>query len=156
MQNVVWFNLDFEAEKARTQILYLVSCFIIFSDLFILFFWFYVVLREWESHKFYVVCCCISRVLRWLDESDLGLLSHRRTSTLGTAGVRSPQVSVLWGTVKHIRNGKPTLIMYLNLKCGSAKKSNKNLSISFAIPSIILAVSFYTQNRTYLYFVLIS
>ncbi|KAL0391563.1 UNVERIFIED_CONTAM: hypothetical protein Slati_4520500 [Sesamum latifolium] len=25
--------------------------------------------------------------------------------TLGTAGVRSPQVSVLWGTVKHIRQG---------------------------------------------------
>ncbi|GJX59324.1 maturase [Tanacetum coccineum] len=29
--------------------------------------------------------------------------------TLGTAGVRSPQVSVLWGTVKHIRQGSRTI-----------------------------------------------
>ncbi|KAF5797029.1 hypothetical protein HanRHA438_Chr08g0370851 [Helianthus annuus] len=29
--------------------------------------------------------------------------------TLGTAGVRSPQVSVLWGTVKHIRQGSKAL-----------------------------------------------
>nr|YP_010035365.1 maturase [Ageratum conyzoides]QQQ87753.1 maturase [Ageratum conyzoides] len=29
--------------------------------------------------------------------------------TLGTAGVRSPQVSVLWGTVKHIRQGSRAL-----------------------------------------------
>nr|UTS76375.1 maturase [Cuscuta africana] len=29
--------------------------------------------------------------------------------TLGTAGIRSPQVSVLWGTVKHIRRGIPLL-----------------------------------------------
>nr|GEV11103.1 maturase, mitochondrial [Tanacetum cinerariifolium] len=29
--------------------------------------------------------------------------------TLGTAGVRSPQVSVLWGTIKHIRQGSRTI-----------------------------------------------
>ncbi|GJX32107.1 putative ribonuclease H-like domain-containing protein [Tanacetum coccineum] len=35
--------------------------------------------------------------------------------TLGTAGVRSPQVSVLWGTVKHIRQGSRTISLLHSL-----------------------------------------
>ncbi|KAF2534428.1 hypothetical protein F2Q70_00030119 [Brassica cretica] len=45
--------------------------------------------------------------------------------TLGTVGVRSPQVSVLWGTVKHIRQGVPRGISFLH----SSGRSNASSDV---------------------------
>uniref|UniRef100_A0A0D3D455 Maturase R n=1 Tax=Brassica oleracea var. oleracea TaxID=109376 RepID=A0A0D3D455_BRAOL len=45
--------------------------------------------------------------------------------TFGIAGVRSPQVSVLWGTVKHIRQGVPRGISFLH----SSGRSNASSDV---------------------------
>ena len=47
----------------------------------------------------------IKQLTKGMSETGSILDGVQLAETLGTAGVRSPQVSVLWGTVKHIRQG---------------------------------------------------
>lgn len=47
----------------------------------------------------------IKQLTRGMSDTGSLLDGVQLAETLGTAGVRSPQVSVLWGTVKHIRQG---------------------------------------------------
>ncbi|PKI33359.1 hypothetical protein CRG98_046256, partial [Punica granatum] len=47
----------------------------------------------------------IKELTKGMSETGSLLDGVQLVETLGTAGVRSPQVSVLWGTVKHIRQG---------------------------------------------------
>lgn len=47
----------------------------------------------------------IKQLTKEMSETGSLLDGVQLAETLGTAGVRSPQVSVLWGTVKHIRQG---------------------------------------------------
>ncbi|CAK7328679.1 unnamed protein product [Dovyalis caffra] len=47
----------------------------------------------------------IKQLTKEMSETGSLLDGIQLAETLGTAGVRSPQVSVLWGTVKHIRQG---------------------------------------------------
>nr|WRQ16468.1 maturase R [Melia azedarach] len=47
----------------------------------------------------------IKQLTKGMSETGSLLDGVQLAETLGTAGVRSPQVSVLWGTVKHIRQG---------------------------------------------------
>nr|YP_010865154.1 maturase R [Calophyllum soulattri]WGT74016.1 maturase R [Calophyllum soulattri] len=47
----------------------------------------------------------IKELTKGMSETGSLLDGVQLAETLGTAGVRSPQVSVLWGTVKHIRQG---------------------------------------------------
>nr|YP_009940648.1 maturase-related protein [Passiflora edulis]QNZ92489.1 maturase-related protein [Passiflora edulis] len=47
----------------------------------------------------------IKELTKEMSERARLLCGVQLAETLGTAGVRSPQVSVLWGTVKHIRQG---------------------------------------------------
>nr|WMV85544.1 maturase R [Dendrobium officinale] len=50
-------------------------------------------------------CIPIKKLTKWMSGRGRLLDAVQLAETLGTAGVRSPQVSVLWGTVKHIRQG---------------------------------------------------
>nr|UYK51761.1 maturase-related protein [Paphiopedilum micranthum] len=62
--------------------------------------------------------------------------------TLGTAGVRSPQVSVLWGTVKHIRQGSRELSLL-----HSSGRSNVPSDVQQAVSRSGMSIrkfSFYT------------
>ncbi|KAG9438850.1 hypothetical protein H6P81_021148 [Aristolochia fimbriata] len=47
----------------------------------------------------------IKQLTKGMSETGSLLDAEKLAKTLGTAGVRSPQVSVLWGTVKQIRQG---------------------------------------------------
>nr|WNX95790.1 maturase [Cymbidium macrorhizon] len=50
-------------------------------------------------------CIPIKQLTKGMSRRGRLLDAVQLAETLGTAGVRSPQVSVLWGTVKHIRQG---------------------------------------------------
>nr|WOH22591.1 maturase [Nervilia aragoana] len=50
-------------------------------------------------------CIPIKQLTKGMSGRGRLLDAVQLAETLGTAGVRSPQVSVLWGTVKHIRQG---------------------------------------------------
>nr|BDI00267.1 uncharacterized protein LOC110038964 [Dendrobium brymerianum] len=50
-------------------------------------------------------CIPIKKLTKGMSGRGRLLDAVQLAETLGTAGVRSPQVSVLWGTVKHIRQG---------------------------------------------------
>nr|BDV12064.1 hypothetical protein [Dendrobium wilsonii] len=50
-------------------------------------------------------CIPIKKLTKGMSGRGRLLDAVQLVETLGTAGVRSPQVSVLWGTVKHIRQG---------------------------------------------------
>nr|UXN84111.1 maturase [Kadsura japonica]UXN84134.1 maturase [Kadsura japonica]UXN84166.1 maturase [Kadsura japonica] len=81
-------------------------------------------LRELEKrlrvkHRIHITACHLRSAIhsKFRDRIPIKLLTKgmsgtgslldavQLAETLGTAGVRSPQVSVLWGTVKHIRQG---------------------------------------------------
>nr|WLE73524.1 matR maturase [Thonningia sanguinea] len=52
----------------------------------------------------------IKLLTKGMNETGSLLDAVQLAETLGTAGVRSPQVSVLWGTIKHIRQGSSSLL----------------------------------------------
>jgi hypothetical protein len=62
-------------------------------------------LRSAIHSKFRNLGKSIPKLTKEMSETGSLLDGIQLAPTLGTAGVRSPQVSVLWGTVKHIRQG---------------------------------------------------
>nr|GMD93530.1 maturase [Ipomoea batatas] len=78
--------------------------------------------RLWVKHRIHITAChlrsaihskfrnlgnsiSIKQLTKGMSETFRLLDAVQLAETLGTAGIRSPQVSVLWGTVKHIRQG---------------------------------------------------
>nr|YP_010274312.1 maturase [Cuscuta japonica]UJP67949.1 maturase [Cuscuta japonica] len=69
-------------------------------------------LRELEKrlrvkHRIHITACHLRSAIlgNSISIKQLTKGTVQLAETLGTAGIRSPQVSVLWGTVKHIRQG---------------------------------------------------
>lgn len=87
----------------------------------------------------------IKQLTKEMSETGSLLDGVQLAETLGTAGVRSPQVSVLWGTVKHIRQGSRGISLL-----HSSGRSNAPSDVQQAVSRSGMGVwklSLYTPER---------
>nr|YP_009414456.1 maturase-related protein [Lagerstroemia indica]AQS99557.1 maturase-related protein [Lagerstroemia indica] len=87
----------------------------------------------------------IKELTKGMSETGSLLDGVQLVETLGTAGVRSPQVSVLWGTVKHIRQGSRGISLLHS--SGRSKRENYKLASACRLSSRSLLLSLLSSLR---------
>ena len=87
----------------------------------------------------------IKELTKGMSETGSLLDGVQLVETLGTAGVRSPQVSVLWGTVKHIRQGSRGISLLHS--SGRSKRENYKLASACRLSSLRLLLSLLSSLR---------